>query len=322
MIADVEFRVVERPNGIRLRVAMKGTGPLILLVHGFPESWISWRHQIPVLAAAGYTVAAMETRGYGESSKPVATEAYTIQAMAEDILAVIDAFTPDGAIIVGHDWGAAQVYGAALIYPEKVRALVGLAFTAGPFVDKKVSQMWDQFYPQGGFYQNYFRVPGEIERELEADIEGFLRKFLYGLAGERPDGVNGLVRPPGTRHLLDGLPDVLPTWLTPEALAYYTDSFRRGGLRGPINRYRAQDLDVEQLRVYADRQITPPALWIGGERDPARFLVPGFDRYIDPIPRCLDPRGAHVLPGVGHWIQQEAPERVNKLILEFLNTLG
>lgn len=323
MLANIKFLQIERPNGIHLRVATTGTGPLVLFVHGFPESWISWRHQIAAVAEAGYTVVAMETRGYGLSSIPKEIEAYTIVEMAGDIAAVIDAFDPNGAILVGHDWGAAQVYGAALIYPSKVRALVGLAFTAGQYVDRKVSQMWKEFYPGGGFYQNYFTAPGVIEAELGADVRGFLRKFLYALSGDRPDNVNGLVRPAGTQHLLDGLPDPepFPTWLTVEALEYYTESFEAGGLAGPINRYRAQDLDVEQMRKYADRQITQPTLWIGGERDPARYLVPGFDRYADPIPRCTDSRGAVILPGVGHWIQQEDPKNVNKLILDFLHEL-
>ena len=324
MLADVAFREITRENGIRLRVAVKGSGPLVLFVHGFPESWISWRHQIPVVAGAGFTAAAMETRGYGQSSRPDAIEAYTIKEMADDIAAVIDAFHFDRAILIGHDWGAAQVYGAALIHPSKIRALVGLAFTAGPYVDRKVSQMWDEFYPDGGFYQNYFKVPGKIESELETDIEGFLRKFFYAVSGQRPDGVDGLVRPPGTLHLLDGLPDPdpLPAWLSEEALRYYADSFRRGGMRGPINRYRAQDLDVEQMRPFADRRITQPTLWIGGDRDPARHLVPGFDRYLDPIQRCSDPRGAVILPSVGHWIQQEAPDTVNALILKFLGQVA
>jgi len=323
MRPDIDFRFVERANGVRLRVATAGSGPTVLFVHGFPESWISWRHQIDPVVQAGYTFAAMETRGYGESSKPLDSSAYTIVEMAEDIAAVAEAFEPGGVILVGHDWGAAQVYGAALLHPTKVRALVGLAFTAGQYVDRKVSEMWSSLYPEGSFYQQYFDKPGEIETELETDVGGFLRKFLYALAGDRPADVNGLVRPAGTRHLLDGLPDPspLPAWLTQEALDYYTRSFEKGGLRGPINRYRAQDLDVEQMRPYAARQITQPTLWIGGERDPARNLVPGFDRYLDPIPRCTDPRGKVVLPGVGHWIQQEAPEVVNRLLLEFLASL-
>ena len=323
MLADIQFRVVERPNGIRLRVATMGSGPTVLFVHGFPESWISWRHQIAAVAQAGYTVAAMETRGYGESSKPQEVEAYTITEMADDIAAVVDAFDPGGAILVGGDWGAAQVYAAALIHPSKVRAIVGLAFTAGQYVDRNVSRMWREFYPQSGFYQNYFTVPGEIEAELEADVRGFLRKFLFALAGDRPADVNGLVRPAGTPHLLDGLPDPepFPGWLTDEALAYYTKSFEAGGLRGPINRYRAQDLDVERMRPYADRQITQPTLWIGGERDPARYLVPGLDRYVDPISRCTDRRGMVILPGIGHWIQQEDPNTVNTLMVDFLSSL-
>jgi len=323
MLPNVEFREIHRANGIHLRVATKGKGPLVLFVHGFPESWISWRHQIDVVADAGFTVAAMETRGYGKSSIPREVEAYTIKEMADDIAAVIDSFGVSDAILIGHDWGAAQVYAAALVHPEKVRALVALAFTAGQYVDRKVSQMWQEFYPNGGFYQNYFWVPGEAEGKLEADVAGFLRKFLYALSGDRPEGVNGLVRPAGTAELLDGLPDPkpLPQWLPEDCLAYYVRSFEEGGLTGPINRYRAQDLDVEQMREFASRQITQPTLWIGGERDPARYLVPGLDRYLDPVNRCTDVRGKVILPGVGHWIQQESPAAVNDLIVEFLKQL-
>lgn len=324
MVDPISFREIRRPDdGTRLTFAAAGEGPVVLMIHGFPESWISWRHQMPVIAAAGYQAVALQTRGYGDSDKPEAIAAYTLREMAGDIVAVIDALGAEQAVLIGHDWGAAQVYATAILHPDRVKALVGMAFTAGPFVDRKVSEVWAEYYPDKMFYQTYFQEVGVAESEFDADPERFLRLFLYSLAGDRPDDVNGLIRPAGTQGLLDGLPDPkpFPSWLPQEELEYYAKSLKKGGFRGPINRYRAQDLDVEQMRPFADRRIEQPAMYIGGERDPARYLVPGFDRYIDPIPRCTDQRGVHVLEGVGHWIQQEAPETVNRLILEFLRSI-
>lgn len=320
----LEFRATHRADdGTKLVYAVQGDGPPVIMVHGFPESWISWRHQLPVIAAAGYTAVALQTRGYGDSDKPDPISAYTLTEMAADIVAVIDALGAEQAILIGHDWGAGQVYATAILHPTRVQALVGMAMTAGPYVDRKVSQIWADHHPDKMFYQTYFWEPGVAESEFDSDPEHFLRLFLYALAGDRPSDVNGLIRPAGTRKLLDGLPDPrpFPAWLPSDELAYYAKSFRNGGFRGPLNRYRAQDLDVVQMRPFADRKIEQPSVYIGGERDPARYLVPGFDRYIDPIPRCIDPRGVHVLEGIGHWIQQEAPEQVNAIILNFLASL-
>jgi len=321
MPSDMNFRYVNGANGTRLRVAITGSGPLVLMVHGFPESWFSWRHQMPAIAAGGFTAASLDVRGYGGSDKPDAIEAYAITELAGDIAAVIDALDPAGAILIGHDWGAPQVYGAALIYPAKVRAVVGLSVPAIGYVDRKPSEFWARAYPDSLFYQTYFWLPGRAEAELEADPHRTIRLFYYALSGDRPQGVNALVRPAGATSLLDGLPDPdpLPPWLTREDVAYYAESFASGGFRGPLNRYRAQDIDVEQLRTYAGNKIEQPALFIAGKNDPARYMIPGIDRYADPVPRFADCRGIHLLDDIGHWVQQEAPTAVNRLILAFLN---
>jgi pimeloyl-ACP methyl ester carboxylesterase len=321
--ANINFRIVTGAIGNRLRVAVTGSGPLVLMVHGFPESWFSWRHQMPAVAAAGFTAAALDVRGYGGSDKPAAIEAYSITELAADIAAVIDALDPAGAVLVGHDWGAPQVYGASLIYPGKVRGVVGLSIPALDYVDRRPSEFWARVYPDKLFYQAYFWRPGPAEAELEADPYRTIRLLYYALSGDRPPGANALVRPAGATSLLAGLPDPdpLPSWLTTEDVAYYAESFARGGFRAPLNRYRAQDIDVEQLRPYAGRKIEQPALFIAGGHDPARYMAPGVDRYADPVPRFADCRGIHVLDGIGHWVQQEAPDAVNRLILEFLHTL-
>src|ERR1700686_4809385 len=152
---------------------------------------------------------------------------------------------------------APRLYGAALIYPDKVRAVVGLSVPAIGYVDRKPSEFWARAYPDSLFYQTYFWLPGPAEAELEADPHRTIRLFYYALSGDRPQGVNALVRPAGATSLLDGLPDPdpLPPWLTSEDVAYYADSFASGGFRGPLNRYRAQDIDVEQLRAYAGNKI-------------------------------------------------------------------
>src|SRR5450432_275021 len=323
VLPETNFRYVTGANRTRLRVAVTGTGPLVLMVHGFPESWFSWRHQMPAIAAAGFTAAALDVRGYGGSDKPEAIEAYTITELAADIAAVIDALDPSGAVLIGHDWGAPQVYGAALIHPRKVRAVVGLSVPAINYVDRKPSEFWARTYPEELFYQTYFWQPGPAEAELEADPSRNIRLFYYALSGNRPQGVSAMVRPAGATSLLAGLPDPDPLrpWLTAEDVAYYAESFAKGGFRGPLNRYRAQDIDVDQLRSYADRKIEQPGIFIAGAHDPARSMIPGVDRYADPVPRFADCRGVHLLDGIGHWVQQEAPSAVNQLILAFLSTL-
>ncbi len=319
MLNDVTFKNIRRGD-VTLRVALTGHGPLVLMVHGFPDQWISWHNQIGTIASAGFTVAALETRGYGESSKPTAVEAYGIIEMATDIAAVIETLDPAGAVLIGHDWGAIQNYTAAMLYPKKVRAVVGVSSPANHYSDRRPSTFGAQFHPNNTFYQDYFAKPGVAEAELEADPARFVRTFHYALSGDRPDDVNGLIRPGTAVRLLDGLPDPdpFPAWLTAEDIQYYAKSFAQGGFRGPLNRYRAQDLDVDQMRPYANLMIEQPALFIGGARDPARFMAPGQDRYRDPVPRFADPRGIHILDGVGHWPHQEAALRFNSLILPFL----
>jgi pimeloyl-ACP methyl ester carboxylesterase len=293
------------------------------MVHGFPESWYSWRHQIKAIADAGYTAAALEVRGYGRSDKPEAIEAYSIIELCDDIAAVIDALDPNGAVIVGHDWGSVQVYAAALRHPDKVRAVVSLSVPAPRHPPAKPSESWKTLYADKLFYQTYFQQEGVAEAEFEADLRRFVRVFFRSLSAEGSLTDNVLIRPKGAKRLLDGLPDPaeLPRWLSQDDVDFYAESFRRSGLRGPLNRYRCVDLDWEQMRPYAEHTIDQPSLFIGGLQEPTRYMVPGTDRYADPIPRMTDNRGVHFLDGVGHWVQQEAPEEASKLIVGFLRDL-
>ncbi|MFZ9406949.1 MAG: alpha/beta fold hydrolase [Burkholderiaceae bacterium] len=311
-------------NGIHLRAAIAGSGPLVLMVHGFPESWYSWRHQIGPIAQAGFTACAIDVRGYGGSDKPQAVEAYSLANITADVAGVIEAISPDGqAVVIGHDWGAPIVWNTALTRPDRVRAVAGLSvpWTGIPqvcFLDAVKAA-----YTAKGrfFYQVYFQDEGVAEAELEADVRTSLRKFYYAISGDAPEG-SWPLKPHGAA-LLEGLtdPQPFPAWLSAEDEAYFVAEFQRSGFRGPLNRYRNHQRDFEWQQQFKDKRIEQPALFIGGERDLVLRMIPGMDMVERMKPHLPALQGAHLLPGIGHWTQQEAPEAVNRILLEWLKGL-
>ena len=309
-------------NGIRLRTAIAGDGPLIVLVHGWPESWYSWRHQIPALVAAGYRVAAPDVRGYGGSDKPDAIEAYGIKTMSADIAGLISALGERQAILIGHDWGAPIVWNTALYFPEQVRAVAGLSV---PHFGRGIMprlQLFSKLYKDRFFYQLYFQEPGVAEAELEADIRMSLRKVYFWASGEAARG--GLkVDKPADARLLDGLPDPqpLPVWLSEADLDYYTEQFTQSGFRGPLNRYRTSDIDFAEQAEIKDKQVTQPAAFIAGSLDPVLRFVPGIDPIELMRKQVPDLRLVELIEGAGHWVQQERPAEVNAALLKFLGGL-
>lgn len=319
-MGKIDFVTVH--NGpINLNVAVAGKGPVILCVHGFPELWYSWRHQIDYFAQRGFTVAALDVRGYGGSSKPEAVAAYTLRNLASDVAAVIDHFGGK-VILFGHDWGAPIVWNTALLYPDKVTAVAGLSVPYVPrgpmsFLDIARAAYKDRF-----FYQLYFQQEGVAEAELEADIAGGLRKAYFAISGAAP--LNKWLEPkPAGAKFLDGMidPEPFPSWMSDKDLQVYVDAFRAGGFRGPLNRYRAQGIDFQEMAAFAGKPVTQPACFIGGERDAVRAFIPGMDLYANPGIGCADFRGSAILPGIGHWVQQEAPEQTNAALQRFLDGL-
>lgn len=310
-------------NGpITINVAVEGQGPLILCVHGFPELWYSWRHQMTYFAKRGYTVAAMDVRGYGGSSKPQDVADYSMRAVTSDIAAVVDRLGGGRAILFGHDWGAPQVWSAALLYPDKISAVAALSVPYIPRGDASPLSMWRALYADRFFYQNYFQAEGVAEQELEADLATALRKIYFTASGDAP--LNAwFERKPKDARLLDGMadPKPFPTWLSAADLQVFVDAFRAGGLRGPINKYRAQEIDFEEMAAYAGAVVRQPSFFVGGERDLVRAIIPGLDLYADPGAACADFRGSVILPGVGHWVQQEAPAETNAALERFVTTL-
>ncbi|HSH11649.1 MAG TPA: alpha/beta hydrolase, partial [Ilumatobacter sp.] len=318
----IRFTTVD--NGeISIRVAVSGSGPLILCIHGWPELWYSWRHQIAHFAARGFTVAAMDVRGYGGSSKPTEIAAYTLTELTSDAAAVIDALGDGEAIVFGHDWGAPIAWNTARLYASKVRAVAGLAVPYAPVGPVSSLELWKALYPDRFFYQLYIQEPGVVEAEVDVDIAASLRKIYYGASG---DGGGRLLGPkPAGSTLLEGLidPDPFPAWMSADDLQVYVDAFTAGGWHGPFNRYRAQDLDSEQLGQLQDPApaLTQPAVFVAGALDGVRDFVPGIDLFDRAPVACLDFRGSTIVPGVGHWVQQEAPDVVNAALTEFVEGL-
>jgi pimeloyl-ACP methyl ester carboxylesterase len=306
-------------NGIGVRAAVEGEGPLVIMVHGWPELWYSWRHQIRPFAAAGFRVVVPDVRGYGGSDRPYDIEAYDMAALMADVIGLIDAFGEEKAILMGHDWGSPIVCNTAALYPERVAAVAALSVPYRKRGEVSHIGIWRKVYAGRFFYQVYFQDVGIAEAELEADTRTSLRKIYYTASGDSPHA-DGWVKRPAAPTFLDGLddPQPFPAWLTEADLDYFTSNFEASGFRGPINRYRNQDRDFADLPTMGTAPITVPSCFIGGSKDIVRSFVPGIDPYEDVSSNCTDFRGKTIIDGIGHWVQQEAPAEVNAALLAFL----
>ena len=307
----------------KLRCAIEGEGPLVILVHGFPESWYSWRHQLGPLAEAGFTACAIDVRGYGGSDKPDPIEAYAMERIVGDLVGLKQALQPERpAILVGHDWGAPIVWNTALTNPEHFRAVAGLSVPFAGVPGRPFTEVFREHFTSQGkfFYQEYFQEPGVAEAEAEKDPRDFVQRMMYSISGDVPEG-DYWTKPYGATFL-EGLPDPRPVaWLTPDDLDFYEAEFRASGFRGPLNRYRNHEADYEWLKEWKGKRIEQPALFIGGSRDPATFL---FGAVEDPVAlmRMFAPEvEGHILDGVGHWTQQERPDEVNRILLDWIKRL-
>ncbi|MER7491295.1 alpha/beta hydrolase [Streptomyces pharetrae] len=322
-IAALRHRTVEAPAG-RLHLAEQGTGPLVLLVHGFPESWYSWRHQLPALAAAGYRAVAIDVRGYGRSSKPAAIEDYRMLELVEDNVAVVRALGEESAVVVGHDWGSNIAAASALLHPEVFRAVGLLSVPYAPPGGPRPTDIFGRIGgPEQEFYVSYFQEPGRAEAEIEPDVRGWLAGFYAALSADtmpaegEPDP-HFVARAGG--RLRDRFPaGPLPAWLTEDDLDVYAGEFERTGLTGALNRYRNMDRDWEDLAPHRGAPITQPALFIGGAVDASTtWMSDAIDAYPATLPGLS---ASHLLDGCGHWIQQERPDEVNSLLTGWLATI-
>ena len=310
-------------NGIRIHLVEEGSGPAVLLVHGFPESWYSWRHQLPVLAGAGYRAIAIDVRGYGRSSSPAPVDAYRMTCHVADNLGVLDALGLETAVVVGHDWGSPIAATTALLRPDRFPAVALLSVPYSPRGDLRPTRSFAAMGGDEEFYITYFQEPGRAEAEIEPDVRGWLYGFYVAASGQArraPDGGTiSTVRPGGQLRDRFVLPEAMPGWLSDADLDTYASEFEYTGFAGPLNRYRNVDRDWEDLAAWYRAPILQPSLFIGGELDgPTRWGQKAIDRYPSTLPGL---RGSHVLPGCGHWVQQERPSEVNELLLAFLASL-
>ena len=310
-----------RSNGLRMSVAEAGEGPLVLLVHGWPELWYSWRHQIPAFAAAGYRAVAPDMRGYGGTDAPPDTSDYDIHHLCDDLAGVLDHYGAERAVVVGHDWGAIVAWAFALLHPRRVSAVAGLSVPyrgrgEAPLVDQLQASYGDRF-----FYILYFQQPGVAEAEFDADPRGILERLYAspGVPREKPALTEPKLAAGGWIPRL-GRPKEEPDWLLPHELDYYVREFSRTGFRGGINYYRNFRRNWETTPQLAEARIEQPALFIAGERD--MVIAPWKDKVEAQMrPWVPGLRGFHLLPDAGHWIQQERPREVNRLLLDFVRSL-
>ena len=321
-IEGIQFQFVES-NGIRMRVATMGdSGPLVIMAHGWPESWYSWRHQIVAVANAGYRVVAPDMRGYGATDAPANVEDYNITEVAADMVGLVDAFGEEKAIIIGHDWGSIVAWNTVLLHPDRFSALVAMSVPYSGRAAQSPLLSWQEAYGDNFYYILYHQEPGVAEAEYDADPEGLLsRLYLSPDSPREPATITDRKRSAGGWIGRMGKPTGLPDWLTRADLDYVVNQFKAAGFRGGVNYYRNFHRNWEITPQLADARVTVPTLFIAGEKDvviagaPQARLEGAMRRVVD------DLRGVILIPAAGHWIQQERPDETNAAVLAFLQSL-
>ncbi len=321
-MTEISHRFVET-NGIRMHIAEAGEGPLVVMCHGFPESWYSWRHQLVALAEAGFHAVSPDQRGYGQTDAPEDIGAYTQLHLVGDIVGLVDALEEEQAVVVGHDWGAPVAWNTAILRPDRIRGVAGLSVPPNAWSGKiPPTEGMKQRFGDRFFYQLYFQEPGKAEGELEADVRRTMRMLLYTASGDCPPNP-AAAELPKTAGFLDAMQDPgddLPAWLSEADLDVFTGEFERAGFRGGLNWYRNIDRNWELMAAFNGKRVTPPALFVSGDRDLVVSLMgPHWREQMQRAAPNL--RDAVMIPGVGHWTQQEASEAVNEALIAFLRGL-
>jgi len=321
-MAEITHRVV-KTNGINMHVAECGKGPLVILCHGFPELWYSWRHQLTALADAGFHAVAPDQRGYGRTDKPELVEDYNILKLTGDIVGLVHILGEEKAIIVGHDWGAPVAWHCALLRPDTFRALVlmSVPYRKSSWESSRPTEGMKRMAGEHEFYQLYFQEVGKAERELEIDVRKSMLMLLYSASGDPPQDKRWRFLFDKSQKFIDTgcLPDTLPSWLTQQDLDIFSQEFKRTGFRGGLNWYRNIDRNWELTSFLNGAVIYQPTLFIAGEFDGVIAMSRrAFETLETSIPHL---RRKALLPYAGHWVQQERPHDVNKILIEFLTNL-
>ena len=310
-------------NGIDMHVAEAGEPgtdrPPVILCHGFPELWYSWRHQLPALAAAGYHVVAPDQRGYGRTTRPDAIEDYDIVHLTDDLVALLDELGHEQGVFVGHDWGSMVVWNLALLHPERVAGVCGMSVPYTARGEQSLIKVLEAVMGDRFFYILHFQEPGKADADLGKDPREAMRRFLCAIAGEgRPESLLSDLK--NTATFWDWMPPAerLPDWLSEEELDVFATEFERTGFTGGINWYRNFHRNWELTPQLTGAKIDRPSAFVAGERDPVLVMASpaGMDKWL------TDLRGSTLIPGAGHWVQQEAPQETNDALLRFLASLG
>ncbi|PWA65785.1 alpha/beta-Hydrolases superfamily protein [Artemisia annua] len=308
-------------NGIDMHVAELGKGPTVLLIHGFPELWYAWRHQIVFLATQGYHAVAPDLRGYGDTTGVATSDAtkFTTLQVVGDLVALIDVVAAPGeekVFVVGHDWGAIITWALCLYRPDKVKALVNMSVLFTPRNPKfKPLDALRALYGND-YYVIRFQEPGEIEGEFA--VWG-TERVLYDMLSYRTPGPVFLPKGIGFGNSPND-PIVLPSWLTKEDLAYYTSKFEKTGFTGGLNYYRALNTNWELTAPWTGAKVKVPVKFIVGDLD-LTYNAFGAKDYIEKggfkkdVPLLED---VVILKGVGHFLQEEKPDEINHHILNFI----
>jgi pimeloyl-ACP methyl ester carboxylesterase len=308
-------------NGIRMHYVDEGQGPLVILLHGFPYLWYMWRHQIPALVSAGYRVVVPDQRGFGQSDRPDAIEAYDMSQAVGDMVGLMQALGETSAVIVGHDLGAWVAQAAAMLRPDLFRALAMFNTPVPPRGKVKPSVGWQAMAKGKVYHHMYFQQVGKPDRELSNDTRKTLRSIFYSISGSAAGTERWRMLIEPSESILDAFtePKDFPGWLSARALDYYVDEYTRTGFTGALNYYRCRDRSWEIMSFLDGAVVRQPSMFIGGAADPSLELVGDLYDQLDAYLPGL--RKKILLPGVGHSAAEENVEQVNELLHEFLARL-
>lgn len=308
-------------NGIDMYVQIQGTGPAVLLCHGFPELHRSWRHQVKALAGQGFRVIAPDLRGYGQTDSPKPVASYTIVELVKDLTDLLDALGEKTCVIVGHDFGAVLAWNACLLQPERFRAVAALSVPYSQRGPESPMAIFKRLIGNRFFYIDYFQSPGVAEAELDGDIAKALRAQYFSFSAEGEPRRRALAPAFRSAKFMDTLvdPGSVPAWIGEAEFAQYVADYKRNGFAGPLNWYRNLDKNWELMAKFEGAKIMQPALFIMGEKDPVRGQTQrNFERLPETVPNL---KQSVILNNCGHWTQQEKPEEVSSLLAGFLKNL-
>jgi pimeloyl-ACP methyl ester carboxylesterase len=311
----------EQPEGRPIRMAVHEAGnggerPPVVFCHGFPELAYSWRHQLPAVADAGFRAIAPDQRGYGSSSAPEEIEAYSLGHLCGDLADLLDALEIERAVFVGHDWGGFVAWAMPVLFPERCAGVVGLCTPYTPFPSTDFLRSMFGEDPEK-MYMLWFQEPGVAESQLDPRSRLVFEKLTVGGTDPARLAEAGTARKAGATFNpfidLENLPELGERLLSPEELDVYASTFGSTGFRGGINWYRNIDRNLAEHPEVGTVELDLPALMILAEWDPA--LPPALAAN---MPNMCSDLEMHTIARAGHWVQQEYPEEVNDLLIDWL----